>query len=91
MELWNGCLVNESQIGKFDLFFGLHLAHHLFSDTDNPSKSLQSEKIPAASRLAHLTISLFQSLRVEESFESFYNVVLRKMKELPYISEPKLP
>ena len=45
----------------------------------------------ACKRLANLTISLFQSLRVEESFESFYNVFLNKMKELPFISEPKLP
>ena len=38
------------------------------------------KKISAASskRLAKLTISLFQSLRVEESSESFYNVVLKK-------------
>ena len=45
----------------------------------------------SSKRLANLTISLFQPLRLEESFESFYNVVLKKMKELPFISEPKLP
>ena len=82
MELWNECLVNEnftteiksrvigcqSQMGKFDLFFGLHLGHRLYSHTDNLSKSLQSKKMSAASskRLANLTISLFQSVRVEE-------------------------
>ena len=32
-------------------------------------------------RLANFTISLFQSLRVEESFRSFYNVVLKIMKK----------
>ena len=80
-------------MGKFDLFFGLHFWHRLYSHTGNLPKSLQSEKISAtcSKRLANLTISLFQSLRVEESFESFYNVVLKKMKELPFISEPKLP
>ena len=41
--------------------------------------------------MAILTISLFQSLRFEESFESFCNAVLKKIKELPFLSEPKLP
>ena len=81
MELWNECLVNEnltteiksrvtgcqSQMGKFDLFFGLHLGHRLHSYTDNLLKPLQSEKMSATSskRVANLTISLFQSIRVE--------------------------
>ena len=57
MEMWNECLLNEyltteikfrvigweSQMGKFDLFFGLHLGHRLYSHTDNLSKSLKSE------------------------------------------------
>ena len=105
--MWNKCLLNEnltteikfrvigwqSQMGKFDLFFGLHLGHRLYSHTHNLSKSLKSEKMIAASRkrLAILTISLFQSLRFEESFESFCNAVLKKIKELPFLSEPKLP
>ena len=98
MELWNECLVNEnltteiksrvtgcqSQMDKFDLFFALYLGARLYSHTDNLSKSLQSEKMTAASckRLANLTISLFPSLRVEESFESFYNVVLKKNERI---------
>ena len=66
-----GC---QSQMGKFDLFFGLHLGHSLYSHTDkififhsHLSKSLQSEKMPAASskRLTNLTILLFQSLKAE--------------------------
>ena len=32
----------------------------------------------SSKRLANLTVPLYQSLRVEESFESFYNVVLKK-------------
>ena len=57
-ELWDEYLVNEtlttkiksrnigcqSQMGKFDLFFGLHLGNRLYSHMDNLSKSLQSEK-----------------------------------------------
>ena len=87
IKLWNKSLVNENltteiqsrvtacqnQLAKFDLFFGLHLEHRLYSHTANLSKSLQSEKMSAAFsiRLANLTISLFQSFRVKRSFESF--------------------
>ena len=86
MELWNECLVIEnltteikfrvigcqSQMGKLDLFFGLHLEHCLYSHTDNLSKSLQCEKSAVSSkRLANLTKSLFQPLTVQKSFESF--------------------
>ena len=72
MELWNECFVNEnltteiksrvigcqSQVDKFYLFFGLHLGHRLYSHTENLSKSLQIEKMSAASskRLANPTI-----------------------------------
>ena len=70
-------------MGKFHLFFGLHLGHRLCSHTDNLLKSLQSEKMSTASskQLANLTVSLFQSLRVEEPFKSFYNAVLKKKNE----------
>ena len=87
IKLWNKSFLNEkltteiksrvtgcqNQLGKFDLFFGLHLGHRLYSHTANLLKPLQSEKMSAAFsiRLANLTISLFQSLRVERSFESF--------------------
>ena len=96
MELWNEFLVNkdltteiksrvngcQSQMGKFHLFFRIHLGHRLYSHTDNLLKSLQSEMSAVSSkRLANLTVSLFQSLRVEESSESFYNAILKKMKE----------
>lgn len=72
MELRNECFVNEnlttetksrvvgcqSQVDKFDLFFGLHLEQRLYSQTENLSKSLQMEKMSAASskRLADPTI-----------------------------------
>ena len=71
-------------MGKYDLFFGLHLGHHSYSQTDNLSKSLQNKKMSVAfsKRLTNFIISLFQSLRVEESFEFFYNLVLKKMNEL---------
>ena len=99
MELWNECLVNENltaeiksrvigcqiQMGKFDLFFGLRLGHRLYSHTDNLSKSLQSKKMSAASskRLANLTISLLQSVRVEE-------FCFEQNERTAFISEPKL-
>ena len=97
MELWNECLVNEnltteiksrvngcqSQMGIFHLFFGIHLGHRLYSHTENLLKSLQSEMSAASSkRQANLTVSLFQSLRVEECFKSFYNAILKKNERI---------
>ena len=62
MEIWNKFIVNENltteiksrvigcqgQMGKFDLFFGLHLGYRLYFHTGNLSKSLESEKMSAA-------------------------------------------
>ena len=45
----------------------------------------------SSKRPANLTISLFQSLRVEESFKSFNNVVMKKLNEQAFISQAKLP
>ena len=45
--------------------------------------------VASSKRLENLTVSLFQSLRVEEPFGSFYKVALGKMKELPFISEQR--
>ena len=85
-----GC---HSQMGKFDFFFRLHLGHRLYSHTDNLSNSLQSEKMSVATskRLANLTVSLVQSIRVEESFESFYNAVLKERKNCHLFQSQSYP
>ena len=92
MEFWNECLVNEYLTTEINLLFWLHLGHCLYSHADNFSKSLQGRKLSAASskRLANLTISLFQSLRVEEPFESFYNVALQNNERIAIFFRAKV-
>ena len=77
----------------FNFFFGLHLSKRLFAHTDNLSKTLQSPSLSAAAgqRLASLTVETLQSIRNEESFDAFYDVVLIKVKEYPVIAEPTVP
>ena len=77
----------------FSFFFGPHISHRLFSHTDNLSKTLQAKKLSATTgqKLARLTIDTLQSLRNNESFKAFYDVILIKAKELESLSEPVLP
>ena len=39
-------IVCQSEMGKFNLFFGLHHRHPLYSHNENFSKSLQIKKPP---------------------------------------------
>lgn len=57
------------------------------------SKSLQSKRLSATTgqNLARLTVNALESLRNDESFNSFYDVILVKVKEHPSVSEPILP
>ena len=41
--------------------------------------------------LACLTVNTLESIRNDESFNSFYDVILEKVKEHPSVSEPILP
>ena len=104
MELWNECLANENLTTeiKFRLIVAntrrVNLIYSLVFTLDIVCGTIfrnhcRPKKMFAASikRLANLIISQFQSIRIEGSFESFYNVVLKKMKELLFTSEPKLP
>ena len=74
-------------------FFGLHIGQHLFAHTDNLSKPLQAKQISAATgqKLAHATLSTLENIRNDESFDSFYNIVLIKAKEHKSLSELKVP
>ena len=106
MKVWVHCLENDamewdlkgriigvrSQMETFDLFFGLHLASRIYSHTDNLAKSVQGKKMSAISskRLANLTISVLKSIRNEQSFDNFFDVVLAKAKAIPFIRDPEL-
>ena len=74
----------------FSFFFGPHISHRLFSHTDNLSKTLQAKKSSATTgqKLARLTVDTLQSLRNDESFNAFYDVILVKAKELKSLSKP---
>ena len=77
----------------FQFFFGLQLSQRLFTHTDNLSKSLQSKHLSATTgqNLVRLTVNALESIRKDESFHSFYNVSLVKVKEHPSVFEPILP
>ena len=64
-----------------------------FAHTDNFSKSLQSPSLSASAgqHLADLTIKTLQSIRNEELFDAFYDVVLIKVKKYPIIAKPASP
>ena len=74
-----GC---QAHMKTFHYFFGLHISQRLFAHTDNLSKSLQAKRISAATgqKLARLTLSTLENIRNDESFDSFYDVILIKAK-----------
>ena len=105
MTLWNVCLQGsldkevrsriigcESQMKKFNFFFDLHLGHRLYSITDNLSKTLQSEKMPAieGQRISRLTIKTFESMRTDEAAKMFYDSVIKKASKHTFIEAPVL-
>lgn len=85
-----GC---ESQMKRFEFFFGLSLSQRIFAHTDNLSKTLQSPRMSAASgqHLARLTTETLENIRNEESFNAFYDAVLIKVKQHPEVSDPVVP
>ena len=83
----------KAQMEYFDLFFGLNLGYQIFSHTDNLSKTLQAEKMSACSSksLAEMTIKVLQSMRREQSFNSFYDTVTKKSTDYEFIKEAVNP
>ena len=54
---------------------------------------MQAKRISVATeqKLARLTLSTLERIRNDESFDSFYNLILTKAKEHQSLSEPKVP
>lgn len=104
MKLWEHCLENDimqtdlksriigvkKQMTTFDFFFGLNIGHRLFSHTDNLSRTLQAEKMSAcdSKRNANLVITVLESMRNEESFNSLYDAIITKAQEYEFIKDP---
>ena len=84
----NGLL---AQMESFEIFFGLKLAHLIFSASEQISTNLQAKdtSIQEATRGANLLITHYQSLRTEPKFERFYDDVLELSTGLT--DEPLLP
>ena len=84
-----GCQV---QMRTFSFFFSLNLGHRFYSITDNLSQALQESKMSAISgqRLARATLATFESMRNDQSFNLFFEVVLKKSETHKMVEKPKL-
>ncbi len=86
-ELWESCLQLslqpdvkgriigiQAQMSKFKLLFGLKLCERIFLITDNLSKTLQNQSLPAAERqeIGMLTLQTLEKMRNEDDFKLFY-------------------
>lgn len=82
----------QTQMQKFDYFFGILLGERLFAHTDNLSRTLQGTSMSAAisMRLAKQTIETLQRIRDTKSFDAFFESVLAKKKQIPQIGQPLL-
>ena len=69
-----------------ELFFGVCFLLYFLKSFQSPSLSAS-----AGQHLADLTVKTLQSIRNEESFDAFYDVVLIKVKKYPVIAAPALP
>ena len=83
-----GC---QAEMKTFSFFFGLHLGYRLYAITDNLSKALQESKMSAISgqRLARATLATIESMRSDESFDMFYELVIKKAESHKMVEEPK--
>ena len=75
----------------FSFFSGLQLGNRLYVITDNLSKALQEKKISAISgqRLARATLSTIEAMRNDESFDMFYEHVLKNAEGHSMLEEPQ--
>lgn len=84
----NGLL---TRMESFEVFFGLKLAHLIFSASEQFSTNIQGKdtNVYDATHGAELLASHYKSLRIESRFNSFYEDVLKQSSGLT--DEPSLP
>ena len=77
---------------KFDVFYGMAVAHLILSQTDNLSKSLQKSDLSASEgyTLAMHTVATLESFKNDKEFAKFYNKIQDDAKAVN-VSEPVLP
>ena len=72
-------------------FFGFQLGYKLYAITDNLSKALPEKERPdiLGQRLARATLSTIEAMQNDESFDMFYEHVLKKTEGRNMVQEPK--
>ena len=85
-----GC---KSQMTEFRFFFGINLAHRMYSITDDLSKALQSETISSieGQETEIKTAETFKSMRNIDSADWFFKIVKQKAANHNFIHELILP
>ena len=82
----------QHQMYLFSLLFGLKLCECLLKTTDNLSRSLQSSSLSAAEaqHIASLTITTLTTMRTDDAFEAFYQLV-KSLSGTYDVEQPCLP
>lgn len=82
----------QTQMKKFDFFFGLSLGMLVLGHADTLSEALQNNALTAseAQRIASLTVQTLSSLRNDEMWSMFWKKVERQADE-NNVSSPTLP
>jgi len=85
-----GC---KSQMESFYFFFGINLSYKLFAMTDNLRKTLQLTKMPAikGKKYADLVANTLKSMRKDDDFDSFFEVVKKAANFIEPVGNPTLP
>ena len=81
-----------SQMATFDFYFGVYIGELILRHSDNLSRTLQKKDISAAEgqHVASLVKTTLQSMRSDDSFKLFWQVLRVKAQKLN-IGEPTLP
>ena len=82
----------QSQMSKFDFYYGVVLGELILRHTDNLSRTLQKSDISAAEgqNVAGLVVKTLQSLRSDNSFKLFWEKTNKEASDLG-VTEPCLP
>ena len=89
-EMKGRIIVCQKQMELFQLYYGLHISHKLYSLTDDLSVALQSKKRSALSgqKLARLTMKTIERMRTEKDANIFFEYVLKRSERHRFICEP---
>ena len=80
------------QMSTFNLLFGLKLCERILKMTDNLSRTLQKNALSAAEaqHIASLTVATLSTMRTDEAFQAFYDLVER-LRSSAGVEQPSLP